>query len=335
MLKFCTLFNSTYLSRGLAMYHSLEKQCAHFHLYIFAFDDHCYATLKALGLKHATIISLQEFENEQLLAVKAERTQGEYCWTCASSTIKYAIETYGLDHCTYVDADLLFFSDPTVLYNEMGDKSVMITEHRYTPVYDQSAGSGIYCVQFMTFKNTEAGMEVLNWWVDACIDWCYNRAEDGKFGDQKYLDDWTERFSSVHVLQHLGGGVAPWNAQQYAFSKNFGKVKGKELTTGNHFDLVFYHYHSFHYTHNNVYSLSHQDYSLNKQLIKSVYAPYVKALTMAKKSIKRVNATAISHEVTNDIEWINQVLGRSIKLALRGYYRNFYKERFTTYGLFN
>lgn len=335
MLKFCTLFNSTYLSRGLAMYHSLEKQCRHFHLYIFAFDDHCYATLKALRLKHATIISLNEFENEQLLAVKADRTQGEYCWTCASSTIKYAIETYELDHCTYVDADLLFFSDPTVLYNEMGDKSVLITEHRYTPVYDQSAGSGIYCVQFMTFKNTEAGMEVLNWWVDACIDWCYNRAEDGKFGDQKYLDDWTERFSSVHVLQHLGGGVAPWNAQQYAFSKKFGKVKGKELATGNHFDLVFYHYHSFHYTHNNVYSLSHQDYSLNKQLIKSVYAPYVKALTVAKKSIKRVNATAISHEVTNDIEWINQVLGRSIKLALRGYYRNFYKERFTTYGLFN
>lgn len=335
MLKFCTLFNSTYLSRGVAMYHSLEQQCANFHLYVFAFDEHCYDTLRELGLKHATIISLQEFENEQLLAVKTERTAGEYCWTCASSTIKYAIENYGLDHCTYVDADLLFFNDPTLLYNEMGDKSVMITEHRYTPCYDQSATSGIYCVQFMTFKNTDAGMEVLNWWVDACLDWCFNRVEDGKFGDQKYLDDWAERFSTVHILQHLGGGVAPWNVQQYTFKKRFGKVRGEELATGTRFDLVFYHYHGFHYTHNNAYNLSHQSYFLSGNLINSVYAPYVKALAVAKKSIKRMNAAVVSHEVTDDIEWINRAVGRSIVLTLRGYYKNFYKERFTSYGLFN
>ncbi|WP_343530978.1 glycosyl transferase [Pedobacter sp.] len=335
MLNFCTLFNSNYLSRGMAMYYSLEQHCTHFHLYIFAFDDHCYNTLRALNLKHATIVSLKEFENEQLLAVKSERTPREYCWTCASSTIKHCIETYRLDHCSYVDADLLFFSDPRVLYNEMGDKSVMITEHRFTPHHDQSATSGIYCVQFMTFKNTEAGMEVLNWWVNACIEWCYCRFEDGKFGDQKYLDNWAERFDTVHVLQHLGGGVAPWNVEQYTFSKKSGKIKGEELATGKSFDLVFYHYHAFQYTRNNTYKLTFENYFLSKQLIYKVYKPYVKALTAAQKKIKQANTTAISYEVTNDIEWINRVIGRSITLTLLGYYKNFYKERFTSYGLFN
>jgi hypothetical protein len=64
------------------------------------------------------------------------------------------------------------------------------------------------------------GMAVLNWWRDRCIEWCYARSEEGKFGDQKYLDDWTTRFDSVHVLEHLGGGIAPWNVQQYSFYRD-------------------------------------------------------------------------------------------------------------------
>lgn len=334
MLKFCTLFNANYLSRGLAMYHSLERQCADFHLYIFAFDDHCYNVLNSLDLKHATLIGLREFENERLLAVKTERTAGEYCWTCASSTIKYCLENYELDHCTYVDADLLFFSDPIVLYNEMGDKSVLITKHRYTECYDQTAASGIYCVQYMTFKNTEAGMEVLNWWVDACLEWCFARVEDGKFGDQKYLDNWAERFSSVHVLQHLGGGVAPWNVQQYTFKKKFGKVSGKELAAGTNFDLVFYHYHSFHYTQNDAYRLTDEIYALSRNVVKCIYSPYVKALTKAKEAIKIINGDVVSHEITDDFEWVSRVIGRSVVFFLCGYYKNFYTQRFTWHGLF-
>ena len=91
MLKFCTLFNTTYLSRGLAMYHSLEQNCPDFHLYIFAFDAHCYEVLSNMTLPKVSVISLEEFENEALLAVKPGRTAQEYCWTSASSTIKHCI----------------------------------------------------------------------------------------------------------------------------------------------------------------------------------------------------------------------------------------------------
>lgn len=335
MLNFCTLFNTTYLSRGLAMYHSLEEKCSSFHLYIIAFDHHCFDILTRLRLPYATIISLKQFENERLLSVKSGRTPGEYCWTCASSSIKYCLDTYNLDHCTYVDADLLFFNDPAVLIAELGEKSVLITEHRYTERYDQTANSGIYCVQFMTFRNTEEGLEVLNWWIDKCIEWCFNQFEEGRFGDQKYLDDWHNRFNSVHVLKHLGGGVAPWNVQQYAFASIGNIVMGKEITTSNSFDLIFYHYHGFHYMLNDSYCLSDRNYRLGRNPVKHIYRPYIEALSKAKQAIQIVSHNGLSHELTNDIQWIKAVPGRALLFFLRGYYKNFYKKNAITYGFLN
>ena len=335
MLKFCTLFNTTYLSRGLAMYQSLEKHCANFHLYIFAFDTHCFQVLFSLQLSHATIISLDEFENNSLLAVKKERTAGEYCWTCASSTIKYCLETYQLEHCTYVDADLLFFNDPVVLIAEMENKSVLITEHKFTPCYDQSEASGRYCVQFMTFKHTKEGMEVLNWWIEACLNWCFNRVEDGKFGDQKYLDDWQTRFSTVHVLKHLGGGVAPWNVQQYSFKNKLNRVTGKEILTGEQFDLVFYHYHGFHYTSNNCYSLSDNVYEILRNPVNHIYRPYSLSLSKAERTINVYHKNTIPYETTEDFQWVKQVTKRSLLFFLRGYCGNIYKKNALNFGFLN
>lgn len=244
MVNFCTLFDSNYSAKGLAMYYSLVEHCPSFHLYIFAFDDKLVKVLKKMKLECVTVITLKEFEDEELLAVKPTRSSGEYCWTCSGSTILYCLEHFDIASCTYIDADLFFFSDPTILVEEMGDKDVMITEHRYSAQYDQSALSGKYCVQFMTFKNTINGLKVLRWWRSACLEWCYGKCEDGKFGDQKYLDDWTARFEGIHELQHLGGGVAPWNMQQYEFRRNGKSIVGIELWTKKEFPVVFFHFHS-------------------------------------------------------------------------------------------
>lgn len=276
--NFCTLFDSAYLTRGLAMYESLSVHCKKFHLYIFAFDDLSFETLVKLDLEHATIISLEMFEDETLKRIKQERTKGEYCWTCTPFVIRYAIERFGLEHCTYLDADVYFFSDPSVLVNEMQNASVLITEHRYTPMYDQSATSGIYCVQFVTFKNDERGIKVLSWWQNACSEWCFARYEDGKFGDQMYLDHWTSMFDGVHVLRHLGGGVAPWNIQQYTLVQEGSTLYGIEKKTYAKFEVIFYHFHALRFLNNDQIELS--VYRLSQSDRMYLYKPYVRHLEM-------------------------------------------------------
>ena len=193
----------------------------------------------------------------------------------------------------------------------MGEKSILITEHRYTPEYDQSATSGIYCVQFMTIKNDKNGMKVFNWWRESCSTWCYARFEDGKFGDQKYLDDWTSRFEGVHVLQNLGGGVAPWNIQQYdLYNKNF--------------KLVFYHFHNFKFI--GYDKLEFGNYILRNSDLKILYKPYLVHLEDIKNRIEHIDNTYDFHGTKKpEKSWKTPL--RNIKRRLKNTY-NIYDKNY-------
>ncbi len=323
VINFCTLFDSNYLSRGLAMYHSLEKVCNNFHLYIFAFDDQSASILKSLSLAKATIVTLNEFEDEKLLAIKPSRNKAEYCWTCTPSTVLYVLQNYNVELCTYLDADIFFFSDPKVLLDEIGEKSVLITEHRYSKEHDQSKISGKYCVQFVSFRKNNLGLEVLKWWRERCIEWCFEEPENGKFGDQKYLDDWVTKFGSVHELKNLGGGVAPWNVSQYDFSQIENKIFCEERLSQIKFELVFYHFHSLKFSHNNakiIAQIAGTNYKISKSLVDLVYRTYLDSLGLA---IKMINTKADGKWVPR--QEIKLKLSQKIRLAFTSRNKNLIK----------
>jgi hypothetical protein len=276
------------------MYYSLERVCKDFHLYIFAFDEDTYKILKQLNLANATVIPLIQLEGPELLNVKPTRTPVEYCWTATPATIYYVIKKFNVESCTYIDADIYFYRSPKVIFDEMGDHSVLITEHRFSSEYiKEEKLNGKYCVQFITFKNDQYGLEALNWWKNQCIIWCYNRVEDRKFGDQKYLDDWTTRFEKVHVLQHLGCGVAPWNISQYEFIGEDKNFYGVEKKSGLQFDIVFYHFQYIRYFTNGKLELGARIIPNNAK--KYFYKPYLKELDEIKKNVIKINPSFDPH----------------------------------------
>lgn len=301
MYNFCTLFDSNYLSRGLAMYKSLLKCESDFHVYIVAFDQKCLDVLLRLNLKQATIISLKEFENEALLAVKGSRTRGEYCWTSSSSLLWHCITTYNLSDCTYIDADLFFFNSPRILFEEIGEQSICITEHRYSAQYNKAVKAGKYCVQFVYVKNNQDGMECLSWWKQQCLNWCFNRFEEGKFGDQKYLDEFATRFNNVHELQYLGGGVAPWNIQQYEIFEKHNQVIAKHKKNNSIFELIFYHFHYLRFLKDGYVDFGR--YDLTKKNIEIIYKPYLKALHNAALEIEQVDEHLNPHGQAKLTAW--------------------------------
>jgi hypothetical protein len=290
--NFCTLFDKNYLYKGLAMYNSLAAQYqdrAGFVLWILCLDDQARELLGRLSLPGVRLVSLSEFEDEALLTAKANRNAGEYAWTCASNFIWFLLQRYpDISQLTYLDADLYFFDDPRILLAELGDKDILITSHRYTKRYDQSTTSGRYCVQFMVFRNNDRGRAALDWWRRACLDWCFSYLDQGRFGDQKYLDDWPTRFSGVHELQHLGGGVAPWNVQQYRFKKEAGEFVGRRRDQSSAWPLIFYHFHSFCLLSPRR-AFFVRGYDLPRDVRRMIYGPYFLALQASISQVGQVD----------------------------------------------
>lgn len=290
-LNFCTLFDKNYLLRGLALIESLKRHEPLFQLYVLAMDDIVFDFFTSERIPQVTVIRLSSFESPELLSVKNSRSKGEYCWTCTPLIIDFCIDQFSLDHCTYIDADIFFFSTPRVLIEEVGPKSILLTEHNYTPEYDQTITSGKYCVQFMYFRNNPEGRTALTWWKERCLEWCYARHENGKFGDQKYLDDWTTRFPGVHELIHPAGALAPWNIQQF-------EVSGKSpltlvnLSLQKEAEAVLYHFHDLKFYANGYCDLG--IYKIPSDIVSAIYAPYLASIQAQKELVQK--ASTLSHD---------------------------------------
>jgi hypothetical protein len=238
---FCTLFDSGYLLKGLAMMCSLTRFCPGAKIYVLCMDDQTRYILEHLDLPFVACITLAEVENEELLKAKADRGVAEYCWTLSSCFTWYVMRRYPeIDFLTYIDADLLFYSEVQPLFDEIGDASIAIIEHRFSERLKDREVNGRFCVEWDSFRRDEQGMACLSRWRELCIEWCYYRIEDGKMGDQKYLDEWPDRYSACHILTHPGAGIAPWNYAQY----RFGKDETGRITVENA-PLIFYHFHQF------------------------------------------------------------------------------------------
>ena len=260
MEHYVTLFDSLFLPQGLALHCSMERHIRNFTLWILCVNDETHTILLLLNLPNVRLLQLSNLETATLLRVKANRTSGEYCWTLTPFAPRFVFEADAtVQRVTYLDADLWFCKPPTSIFQEFfaSGKHVLITDHAYAPEYDKSTLSGRYCVQFMTFDR-EGGELVRKWWEERCVEWCYNRHEEGRFGDQKYLDDWPERFvNSVHVLSNKELALAPWNAKRYPASS-----------------AVFFHFHEFRLVSKREATTG--SYYLPLRSRKAFYAPYVK-----------------------------------------------------------
>jgi hypothetical protein len=288
MENYATLFDAKFLPQGLALHASMMRVLHPYRLWILCMDSECFGILNSLSLPNVILLKVEDYEGPELLGAKAERSAGEYCWTLTPFVAGFVFNVDpSIKRVTYLDADMWFRKSPEPIFLDFEEskKHVLITSHGYAPEYDQSETSGEYCVQFIIFRNTAESNLVRESWEKQCIDWCFSRQEDGKFGDQKYLDAWPIKFpDQVHVMSNFGWALAPWNSIRFPYG-----------------EAIFHHFQGFRLGRKGKYFLGH--YAVPKPTFEGVYKPYFADIKHAITILEGIGA--IIHFQGGDSE-INQ-----------------------------
>ena len=286
---YCTFFDRNYLSKAVALFGSLQRhEAQEYKVIAICLDEISRIILLKMNLLNVELVPLHLIEkfDSDLLVAKGNRDLIEYYWTLTASVVLYLLDANPvIEQITYLDADLFFYSSPSPIFEEMGENSIVIHEHRYSSTLAHLVPlSGRFNVGLLVFRNDPVGRATLKWWRERCIEWCYLQFGSGKMGDQMYLDEWPTRFEKVYILQNLGAGVAPWNHEQYSF------CVGKDaVVTIDGFPLIFYHFHALFYSDPDVIiPAKHVHYPLNIDVLKYCYLPYLAALDEATHKLSQI-----------------------------------------------
>lgn len=299
---FVTIFDSNFLPQGLALHASLTRYLKEsYKLWILCLDDQVFDYLTIIGLNNVVLLKLCEFESPELLLAKTTRSLREYCWTLTPFSFLFVFDSdENVSRVTYLDADTWFMQSPAQIFSGLNavGKPVLITDHAYANEHDQTLSSGKYCVQFVTFVRGD-GEKVRKWWGEKCLEWCYARVEDGKFGDQKYLEKFPELFpDKVHVAPDLNHFMAPWNATRFSFKK-----------------AIIWHFHGLRII--NLFGTCRVyfgDYYLPPEVLQGVYTPYLQDIFLA---LEVLRANNIKIPTQASFSWKEKVKYLSSKYLLQ------------------
>jgi hypothetical protein len=321
VIHYCTYFDRNYLARAMALHRSLMRHSPPFTLWALCLDNDTLAALEALRLEGVRPIPLAELESADpaLLAVKGSRSTVEYYFTCSPSLPRLLMQQHPeIELITYLDADLLFYSSPQPIFDELGDGSVLIVPHRFPESLRHLEIYGVYNVGLLAFRNDARGRAILDHWREQCLDWCYDRVEDGRFADQRYLDAWPGQ-PGVVVLQHPGAGLAPWNITRHRLELRLEppRVDGRPL--------VFYHFQGVKAIRPRLWDVGLDWYGVRDRMLRNrLYRPYIRELQAAARVVRAAGvggSTRAASARQQDYSW-RQVAGRirrgQVIVSLRG-----------------
>lgn len=240
VIRACTLFDSKFLVQGMALIESAENRSScNIFWTVLALDDTSWSFLQSMDKPNIEVIHIDAFKDNELQALKHKRLWNEFCWTSAACLLNYCLSQSQIGQkVTYIDADCYFFDDVDDLLKPLAGRSkIAIHEHRFSK--DRITWlekSGRFNVGLIAGINDLEFRTCVQRWRSQVLDRCDVIPAEGRCGDQTYLNEWPSLYSSLHILDSPGAGLAPWNIKNYRIEIFDGILKVDSKT------LYFYHF---------------------------------------------------------------------------------------------
>ena len=273
MNHYVTGFDINFAPQGISLWLSMERHLESYTLWIICFDSELYRLLYDANLANVKLLKIEDLETEELREVKKNRSKVEYYWTLSPFFADFVFfENISIKIVTYIDADLWFKDDPKKIIEDfiISKRGILITDHAYEYIHDHSEKYGKYCVQFIVYDKSKSE-DIRKWWQKKCVEWCYAKVENDKFGDQKYLDQLPKLFvGQVSVLKNKELILGPWNVCRFP-----------------HSNLVAYHFHGLRLI--NKHRVRIGEYPIPQNIIENIYYPYLVDLRKSLEIILKYN----------------------------------------------
>ena len=284
---YCTIFDSAYLSRALALHESLLRASPTARLAFFCVDDMASALLARMKLERSLIVPHAAFGGGALAQARATRSRAEYCWTCKPFALLHlAGAVADAQWVVYVDTDMLFFGDPDSALP--AQSHWLITPHNFHPAFEKyAATAGLHNAGYFAMRNSEQGRAAVRWWSERCIESCSVSSTDLIYADQKYLDRLASLFPFGGSSDHPGLNAAPWNVERYRLTS----AGGAPMVDGR--PLLLYHFQALRILSGSLVDLYAGDRRISPPARELVYRPYLNAVRRACERLRR--------ELANDV----------------------------------
>jgi hypothetical protein len=309
MRHYCAVFDKNYLFQGVTVFRSLKFSSKEFKFYPLCMDGESYDLLTKMNLPGMVPVKLDDIMTDELVAVQNRTTKGQFCWVCQPIICQYILDKFDAEIVIYLEADSLFFSDPEAILEELGNDSISLVPHNFTPEFDNTAVAGENCVQFNAFKNDERSRDVLNYWKQNCF--AYSRERLEYYPGQTCLNEWPKLFEGVKSITNIGAGVAPWNVSSYKVTNKKGQVCVNDTP------VIFYHYHQYGRYQDGTHELGSYPYS--KETIKFIYGKYVNELKVTVDLVHKTDPGFNFVRVYPKNTSLKALLSSNIKVVFNAY----------------
>ena len=258
-INYITYFDKNFLVQGITLVQNLKNKSSFNKIIVVALDDNTEAVLHGLNLSYLIVININKILKSKDFIFNSNLSKREFIWTLTPIILQYILNSIKSEYLIYLDADMyLLKSDSKIIESfKISGKSAYITPHFYSPVLDQTSSSGKFCVQYLIF-NVSSSRDIVDDWVQDCLNDCSESHSLNGMGDQKYLTFWEKKYKNrIYIENDNGLFLAPWNINHYRYS-----------------DAIFFHFQGLRII-KNKYCFLIQSFEINQVVKRNCYSKYL------------------------------------------------------------